>query len=227
MPRRSGSRRTQRPPLITSQSMQLPPRFSADDDSQTDVCVAGKGTPFNMNQSFFQMLTATTSRMSSRFDEDSDDEDDGSPHLSESTTPTTETAGRGKTTSNRLLDEKGLGIPSFRAKKESSKDKGNDLDEDSAGEGSSALTHPVSNISAPIMSQMLQAQAQMNSSNFAVAAQLKEAEMFEDNSDVPKDHPDLAKKLTEIFNLPETEKVVSGRFTSGQLFAACKPSDGR
>jgi sterol 3beta-glucosyltransferase len=189
-----------------------------DEDSQTDVCVAGEGTPFNMNQSFFQMLTATTSRMSSRFDDDSEDDDGGSPYLSEPTTPTTEST-RGKATSGKRLEEKGFGLPGLRATKESRKDKGKGNVLDSVGGSSSALAHTVSSSSAPIMSQMLQAQAQMNSPSFAVSAQLKEAEMFEDNEDEPKDHPDLAKRLTEIFNLPETEEVVSGGFRRQQLSA--------
>ncbi|CAZ83690.1 unnamed protein product [Tuber melanosporum] len=210
---RSGSKKKKRfiPFRSTSnatQSMQLPPRFSPEDDSQTDVCAATEGTPFNMNQSFFQILTATTTRMSSRFgDEDSDDE--GYTH-SEPTTPTAETTGKNKASADKHLVDKGSKL--FRLDSIEESRKGRERDDDDADpneEDTSPLTRVVSNSSAPYMSQILQAQAQMNSANFAVAAQLKEAEMFEDGEGEPKDHPDLAKRLTEIFNLPQTEEVIS------------------
>ncbi|PWW72120.1 Glycosyltransferase Family 1 protein [Tuber magnatum] len=200
IPSRSTSRATQ--------SMQLPPRFSTEDDSQTDVCAATEGTPFNMNQSFFQILTATTTRMSSRFgDEDSDDE--GSPH-SEPMTPTAEAVGETEASADERSVDRGSGLFRLDSIEESRKGKERDNhDADSNEEDTSPLTRVVSNSSAPYMSQILQAQAQMNSANFAVAAQLQEAEMFGDSEDELKDHPDLAKRLMEIFNLPETEEVIS------------------
>jgi len=220
---RSGSKKKKRvaPFRSTSyptQSMHLPPRLSTEDDSQTDVCAATEGTPFNMNQSFFQILTATTTRMSSRFgDEDSDD--DGSPH-SEPTTPTAETTRKAEESADQHSTDGG---PSsfLDSIEESRKGKERDnYDADSNEEDTSPLTRVVSNSSAPYMSQILQAQAQMNSANFAVAAQLKEAEMFGDNEEGPKDHPDLAKRLTEIFNLPEAEEVISGIPALGKLISA-------
>lgn len=220
---RSGSKKKKRFPTFRSasdptRSMQLPSRFSTEDDSQADVSAATEGTPFNMNQSFFQILTATTTRMSSRFgDEDSDDE--GSPH-SEPTTPTAETARKAKESADKHSADKGSNDFHLDSMKESRKDKErSNYDADSNEEDTSPLTRVVSNSSAPYMSQILQAQAQMNSSNFAVAAQLKEAEMFGDNEEGPQDHPDLAKRLTEIFSLPETEEVISGIPSLGKLIS--------
>ena len=171
-----------------------------------------------MNQSFFQILTATTTRMSSRFgDEDSDDE--GPPH-SEPTTPTAETTRKAEEAADNLWADGGSNNFRIDSIEELRKGKERDnYDADSNEEDTSPLTRVVSNSSAPYMSQILQAQAQMNSANFAVATQLKEAEMFGDNQEEPGDHPDLAKRLTEIFNLPEAEEVISGIPSLGKLIS--------
>lgn len=196
----------------TSQSMQLPARFHAEDDSQNDldVCVAGKNTPFNMNQSLYQVLTAATSniRMSSRFDDDSDDSDD--EHHSDPSTPTADSHGKGKGVAEKILDNrfKVSGLPLGPIRKDIIQETSDEEDDPVPPE----LASPIPQ--API-SSLLEVQAQMNPSNFAANVQDNEAEMFHDFEDHTrsKHHQDLAKKLVEIFNLPETEEVVSGMFT--------------
>ena len=177
------------------------PNFSENED-QADVCAPNKNVPFNMNQSFFQLLTGVTSnmRMSSRFDEDSDeDSDDDVP-------PAGGLVDKGK---SKATDRKPW-VPSF-----------NRLHSIEEAGGASSAEPTQSDVSessskfgpAPFMSQMLEAQAQMNTADFGAAAQVSEATMLGNGNEVllkGEKSSELAKKLKEIFDLPQMEKVVSG-----------------
>lgn len=167
-----------------TQSMQLPPRpkYSDDDDEQDASAPAG-GVPINMNQSIFQMLTATRSnpRMGSRFDEQSDiSEDEGEDSLppSEKPLPTLEA----------IMEARGTQAG----------------DEGDEGELASSRGP------APVMSQMLQAEAQMNMEDVSEEDRATIVGIQEEDENEPKSSK-LAKRLMEIFNLPEMENVVSGK----------------
>lgn len=188
-----------------SQSLQLPARFTAEDDStDLDVCTAGKnGTPFNMNQSLYQVLTAATSniKMSSRFDDDSDDSDDS--HNADPSTPTADSH-KGKSVDRKKFKLPGLPLGPRRVAGKDRIEEASDEEDDPVPE---ELASPTP--TAPI-SSLLEAQAQMNPSNFAANVQEKENEMFHDFDEGSKSKRlDLGKKLVEIFNLPGDEKVVS------------------
>lgn len=203
--RSSGGSKRRSAPTI-SQSLQLPARFTEDDPTDLDVCTAGKnGTPFNMNQSLYQVLTAATSniKMSSRFDDDSDDSDDS--HEADPSTPTADSR-KGKGVDRKKFKLPGLPLGPIRAA-------GNDRIEEASDEEDdpvpAELASPTPAPDAPI-SSLLEAQAQLNPSNFAANVQEKESEMFQDFEEGSKTkHLDLEKKLVEIFNLPGDEKVVS------------------
>jgi sterol 3beta-glucosyltransferase len=68
---------------------------------------------------------------------------------------------------------------------------------------------------APIMSQMLEAQAKLNTDVFGKTAQQAQNAMFgveeedESSSEKEQSSSELAKKLMDIFSLPEMEEVVS------------------
>lgn len=207
MPERSsivqkfGTGRRKNAPTI-SQSMQLPARFNSgdnDDANDEDVCVAGKNTPFNMNQSFYQVLTAATSniRMSSRFDDDSDDSDDD---------PTTPKA------IDKKLRSKIPGLP-LGPKRELTKDV---IQEETDDEEDDPVPAELAGaaLQMAIPTNSLQAQTQLNPPTFAVNMQDQENETyhdFEENVTAKSSgNGDLEEKLMDIFNLPATEKVISG-----------------
>lgn len=188
--------------------MQLPARFIAEDDStDLDVCTAGKnGTPFNMNQSLYQVLTAATSniKMSSRFDDDSDDSDE---EREDSSTPTPESHGKGKCLFGKKPKIPGLPLGPIRPAEADRIDEASDEEDDPVPP---ELASPVP--VAPI-SSLLEVQDQLNTSNFAANFQDKEAEMFHDFEEGSKTkHLDLGRKLVEIFNLPGDEMVVSRKW---------------
>ncbi|KAA8893965.1 hypothetical protein FN846DRAFT_1002396 [Sphaerosporella brunnea] len=190
-----------------TQSMLLPTRPNlSDTEDQADVCAPapGKNVPFNMNQSFFQMLTGAASNMgmSSRFDdsgEDSDDDDTEPGGVS--VTGITGEKGKSKATDRKSW------VPAFsRLHSIEESDHVDESTEDAASEMASSKLGP-----APFMSQLLEAQAQMNTTNLGLSAQQTEDDMF---SKQDRDHngassSELAKKLKEIFDLPQTEQVVS------------------
>lgn len=136
--------------------------------------------------------------MSSRFDDDSDDSDD-----SQDADPSTPTADsyRGKGVDRKKPKDPGL--PTYTARKDRIEEASDEEDDPVPAE----LASPTP--TAPI-SSLLEAQAQMNPSNFAANVQEKENEMFRDFDEGSKSKPlDLGKKLVEIFNLPGDEEVVS------------------
>lgn len=200
--------------VTISQSLQLPARFTAEDGpTDLDVCTAGKnGTPFNMNQSLYQVLTAATSniKMSSRFDDDSDDSDDS--HDADPSTLTTDSH-KGKGVDRKKPKTPGLPICTVR------RDRIEEASDEEDDPVPAELASPTP--TAPI-SSLLEAQAQMNPSNFAANVQEKENEMFHDFDEGSKSKPlDLGKKLVEIFNLPGDEKVVSRKHLL-KVLCGCK-----
>jgi sterol 3beta-glucosyltransferase len=165
--------------------------------------------PFNMNQSFFQMLTGATSnlRMSSRFDEDSDEDSDDDTETGGVAVPSTVDKGKSKAPDRKSW------APSF-PRLHSIEEAGNaDASEDeAASDMESSRQGP-----APFMSQLLEAQAQMNTTSLGMSVQETEAAMFssQDQDRFQKGAPssELAKKLREIFDFPQTEQVVSGKWS--------------
>jgi hypothetical protein len=185
--------------------MQLPSHQT--DDDQPDVCCPSKNIPFNLNQSFFHMLTAGTSnvRMSSRFDVDSDDEDDD-----EDDTGGVDLHDAAANAPAKAPERKPWG-PLFSPLQPIEESGGGSAD--TGGDDSSVdlATQPGLG-PAPIMSQILEAQAQMNPANFGAAAQEQTEKMFGQGDEKQgRKSSDLAKKLMEIFNLPLEEDVVAGK----------------
>jgi len=179
------------------------PNFSESED-QADVCAASKHVPFNMNQSFFQMITAATSnlRMSSRFDEDSEEDTDADEEDNGAAIPSSVDKGKSKAT------DRNPWVSSF-SRLHSIEETG-DLNRDATG--SEVLEPPSKFGPAPFMSQILEAQAQMNPTNFSAAAQRNEIDMFggEKQLQQVEKSSELSKKLMEIFGLSQMEQVVSG-----------------
>ena len=62
---------------------------------------------------------------------------------------------------------------------------------------------------APFMSQMLEAQAQLNPAEFGAAAIRNEGDMFGQQLDTAE-RTSLAQRLKDIFDLPQLEDVISG-----------------
>jgi sterol 3beta-glucosyltransferase len=205
----SRKRHTSGPDGGVTQSMLLPtrPNFSESED-QADVCAPapGKNLPFNMNQSFFQMLTGATSnmRMSSRFDEDSDEDDDEDAGRGGVGVVGAVDKGKSKTTDRKPW------APSFsrlHSIEEAGAFNAGTSRDDASSDMESSRLGP-----APFMSQLLEAQAQMNTTNLGISVQETEANMFgsQDRSQKGGQSLELAKKLREIFDLAQTEQVVSG-----------------
>ena len=225
-----------------AQSMLLPSRpapaaaSASDLDDQADVSAPGKNMPFNMNQSLFHVISAATSsvRMASRFDEtdeddddDDDDDDDGDDHhhqhyqhhhhpddnkgkskasswISPSRSYSIEESGR---RGGARLNLASSGHDSF--------DDNDDIDHSLLAQSSPKLGP------APFMSQILQAQAQIDPAGFGDVGQENDSEMHpfgsgEERFRKGEKSSELAKKLMEIFSLPKLEDVVSGEFVVGR-----------
>jgi len=179
------------------------PNLSENDD-QADVCAPGKNLPVNMNQSFFQLLTGVTSnmRMSSRFDEDSEEDSD------DDDVPAGGVGDKGKA---KATDRKPW-VPSFSRLHSIEESTGGASSAEAGSDGVSGLSTKLG--PAPFMSQMLEAQAQMNTADFGATAQLAEAQMFGSSGEAQskgEKSSELSKKLKEIFDLPQLEQVVSGK----------------
>ncbi|KAL7268034.1 Sterol 3-beta-glucosyltransferase [Rhizina undulata] len=197
-----------------SQSLHLPARFDVDDDSQMDASAGVKNAPVNLNQSIFQMLTAGTAGLGrlGRFDDGSDDSDAENDIPSpppESSTTDSKGKGKGKKHVKRLSESRFLRPLKLQLDAIREARAGTDKDRTAhAGEEETNLYSPYSPGPAPIMSQMLEAQAQLNPAKLTEGI-YEETEMAEHDESEAKDSPDLAKKLMEIFSLPSPEKVVA------------------
>lgn len=139
--------------------------------------------------------------MSSRFDDDSDDSDDS--HEEDPSTPTADSH-KGKGMDRKKFKHSGSSPgPMHTARKDR-------IEEASDEEDDPVPVELASPIPAAPISSLLEAQAQLNPSNFAANVQEKESEAFHDFEEGSKSkHLDLGKKLVEVFNLPGDEQVVS------------------
>lgn len=183
------------------------PVFSLDDD-QADVCCASKNVPFNMNQSFFQMITAATSnvRMGSRFDEDSDDEEEDEEADKSAQSRASGSVDKGKL---KATDRKPW-APSFPKLNPIEETQGSaitDVHDDGPFETKTSLGSGP----APVMSRILEAEAQMNTDVLRDTGLQPEGDMFEAGG-LPLNNrklSELARKLMEIFGLVEMEDVIA------------------
>ncbi|KAI5817482.1 hypothetical protein BZA77DRAFT_34549 [Pyronema omphalodes] len=186
-PRTQRNPRNYRPPRAGTQSMMLPPRRpsigDASDEDQSDAAAISSKTPYNMNQSLYQLIQQTAAvglrggnwrhshrgRGDSEEEEEEGDEDDkGKGKERPAPTKLTKTWGSAL---NRI-EEKDL--------------------QDSEERG--WQKHGP----APYMSQVLEHQK----SEFQTAQNSRS-----DIRDAPERTMDLAKKVMEIFSLPQEEKV--------------------
>lgn len=191
-----------------TQSLNLPSRSRSRDagDDEPDASLPSEGIPYNMSQSIFQLMSARKSKiqMSSRFEEDDEDDDSGS-ELDE---PPVVEEGKGKGIAG-LPVERGSANPSLNRLHpiEEIGDADESADEDSFSDSKSSAGR------APYMSQILEAQAHINTAQFQDNALRNEQTMFSSGElDQPDRALDLAEKLMEIFCLPAKEEVITGKW---------------
>lgn len=191
-----------------TQSMLLPIRPThSDSEDQTDVCKPTNNMPYNLNQSFFQMITGRSgSNMASRFDDDDSDEEDDAESAGAAF------LGAGDKGKHKLRNQWTLppfsrlgSIEEALAIAQKRGDDDDDSETDDRGP-------------APFMSQILEAQARMNTSVFEAAAIANEEAMFGQDSEAPE-KISLAQRLKDIFDLPQLEDVISGKWASLLILA--------
>ncbi|KAI9889028.1 MAG: Sterol 3-beta-glucosyltransferase [Vezdaea aestivalis] len=200
--------------------LELPERLQDGDDTQEDV-TAPKGTNAQyMNQSVFSMIAAAGSKVdfNARFDEESSDSEEetheGQTFAAENvnTGPTLETLPKSKLRSHRKkisehkllksLPKLNLGTIKERNYMSQSTILPSTLHVSSSKIG-------VTPRDAPLMSQLIEAQAQLDPSS--LSSQLQEVAQREDSIEdgEAQQYSALSRRLMEIFELEKPERVIS------------------
>jgi sterol 3beta-glucosyltransferase len=220
-------------------TMDIPERFRDGEDADED-CSAPKGSPAQfMNQSVFGMIAAAGSQVdfNARFDGQSSDEEDAAIDPSStsyqgsassldklSTSQATlkpDSKHRRKFSENKLLKS----LPHLSMK--SSKSKREIQRKDTAELSSPTLDEPptespatettrTSTRQAPVMSQMLEARAQLESRpSFDLSEKLGNKEWQPDSADGTSSS--LALRLKDIFAFEDAEEVIQGSLGKSRL----------
>ncbi|TGZ83089.1 UDP-Glycosyltransferase/glycogen phosphorylase [Ascodesmis nigricans] len=170
----------------TTQSLYLPSRkpMSDDEDDQEDVCAPKKDVPQNLNQSIFQLFThgRLPSRLSNvEEDYESSGEDYGSANNN----------GKRPAVNTQPLDPIDESVQAAAS-----------AEQDALSEGSRSEYGP-----APFMSQVVEAEALLQSSELGGEVSTENAPGFAALEGGNVKPGDLAKKISEIFGLPDLELV--------------------
>lgn len=209
-------------------TMDIPERFKDGDDADED-CTAPRGSQAQlMNQSVFGMIAAAGSRVdfNARFEGQSSDEDDGAEELTHrssldasrniqaiASNPMSDRQHRRRFSDNKLMRSLTL-----KSKSKRDSQRGETVtstpavqNENERTPESPALEFTRTNTrEAPVMSQMLEAEAQMSSRpSFDITGRRgsKEKDDMATSSEGPTT---LSKRLKEIFDFDEPEEVIQG-----------------
>ncbi|KAK5993084.1 Sterol 3-beta-glucosyltransferase [Cladobotryum mycophilum] len=213
----------------TASTIELPEPLRQSDDNAGEETTFAEGSPMsvNMNQSIFGLIAAAGSRVdfNDRFDGSSSDEDDGTGHKEASrrehelaqTTILEGLKGRRKSHKKRLSGHRLLKSFATLPKRKSKSDKEFsrlseptlEVEEHSqTSESSSAVASSETKEElrlAPVMSRMLEAKAEMASRpSFDLERRSGDVGRTDDNDDASP----LAKRLMEIFEFDEPERVI-------------------
>jgi sterol 3beta-glucosyltransferase len=212
-------RELSRPPV------NVPDKFKDGDDAQEDVAAPKGASAQYMNQSVFSIIAAAGSKVdfNARFDDDSSDsEEDGTQSKESQAKVEAEQAGkdgqeastiksgmgkhRRKLSEHKLL--KSLPKLNLRTIKER-----NYMSQSARASTSPESMSPRSRATpreAPVMSQMLQAQAQLKSPDALDDLQEEDSALSDEKDTNPSSA--LSKRLMEIFEFEKPERVISGKF---------------
>ena len=209
-------------------TMDLPLRFRDGDDEDADFSAPPDSKAY-MNQSVFGMITAAGSQVdfNSRFDAQSSDEEDesGEPssQSSEKDVPVHKTrqdrpAGKPEKHKRKFSEHKllrsiqGLGSKSKTKSYPKSGSPARESPSESASESHTPeiqVDRMPSHRDAPVMSRMLEAQAELSMRPSFDMKRLSE-ERTETDDNVESSSSSLAKRLMEIFEFEKAEDVIEG-----------------
>ena len=220
-------------------SVQYPERLQPGDDAQEDVTAPKGKMPTYMNQSVFGMIAAAGSKSDfhARFDDDSsgssDDEEDNqklpvadaqearrtSKAVAEEQTQTQERSGRPSTNSQKGFNmrlRRSLPKLHLRTSKEKRYMSQSSILPSVGSESSKRAPNVATPRDAPLMSRMLEAQAQMISSTADLKATAGVPETSMIGSLKESDGTTtLVTRLMEIFGFAKPEEVISGVWAIG------------
>ena len=220
-------------------SLQYPERLQPGDDAQEDVTAPKGKMSTYMNQSVFGMIAAAGSKSDfhARFDDDSsgssDDEEEGrklsetdanearrtSKDVAEEQRPNQVQSVKSGNESRRKLDMKlrrSLPKLHLRTSKEKKYMSQSSILPSADSESLAKPTHVATPRDAPIMSRMLEAEAQMSSSTADLKASvgLSVVSKTEGLNDIDGT-TSLVTRLMEIFGFAKPEEVISGVWVIG------------
>lgn len=239
-----GRKLTKKRKPLRASSVQYPARLKEGEDAQEDV-TATKGEPAqNMNQSIFSMIAAAGSKVdfNARFEEESSDSDNENQVSAkagggeEQLNPL-----RTQTRLDRQHEEKPLGEKPGRPQRKLAEPRGfrplpkldlrtieekNYMSQSLCLPSSGVLSQQESSSGvtprdAPVMSMMLEAQADLFPSNPVLETKNTDAEIGQDV--IRKENPtNLVTRLMEIFGFERPEEVVSGIWERHCRFASAR-----
>lgn len=207
-------------------TMEIPDRFKDGDDADED-CTAPKGQNAYMNQSVFGMIAAAGSKVdfNARFEgQSSDDEEDSGGEENAGTVPgilppdlipSKPEKHRRKFSDHNLLRS----LPKLSMRKSKST-KSTDSSSPSGVSGRDSVPQPESpsieitrtpSRGAPVMGQMLEAQAELSSRPSFDSRRSSDIQQRLDAGET--DASSLAKRLMEIFQFEKPEEVIEGEFS--------------
>lgn len=208
-------------------TMDIPERFKDGDDADED-CTAPRGSHAQlMNQSVFGMIAAAGSRVdfNARFDGQSSDEDEGddepkrrtSLDASRTLQSTASTAKLDKQHRRKFSDNKLLRSLTLKSKSKDSHHSDTDTspqpikDEEHVVEAPEVEITRTNTREPPVMSQMLEAQAQLaNRPSFDIARRQEDTEIKDEMAISSESPSNLSNRLREIFDFEEPEEVIQG-----------------
>lgn len=205
-------------------TMEIPERFKDGDDADED-CTAPKGQNVYMNQSVFGMIAAAGSQVdfNARFDGQSSEDEDAQPDSSSREEGTeTDNKPRPEQTSAPLKPEKHRrkfsenkiirSLPHLGRKGSKSTTSPRRTASPAAPESPSIEITPTMPRGPPVMSQMLEAQAELSSRpSFDIPRRSKDPEKLDTLDEAGSSS--LAIRLMEIFEFDKPEEVIEGQHT--------------
>lgn len=208
-------------------SVRLPERFRDGDDVNDDVAALKIQHASNMNQSVFSLIAAVGSKTNShsRFEDDSSESEDeveqgdarpGTEGRMPTREPLTEPLSGNKSAKHaRKRSSPGLlqSLPNLKLRTKGKMTVSDGVTTPNEGSGSTSSASTPRH--APMMSRILEAQAQydhsLNEEEPGVTDDAAQGDLPTQNSNV------LAARLMQIFDLPKPEQVISGMCTAESI----------
>lgn len=237
--KRVGRKLTKKRKFQRAPTMEIPDKFKDGDDVHEDAAACRGQQAQYMNQSVFSMIAAAGSKVDfhSRFDDGSSDSDDD-PRPSQPAVPEVDTEDTDKAPDERMHEPQRtsslsksmfgkhrrkvsehkllrslprLGIGSHNEKKSASNSAELPPPEVDMNEDSAKSPTPRD---APVMSRMLEAEAQAQLQSSAISSrQKKDMAAIAEGNEEGQARTTLAIRLMEIFGYDKPEEVISGRVT--------------